>query len=327
VRLSGCWSAALPQDADRQQEGERQGLAWGEDEDRSDGDRDPLHALFEVGRFDACGGDSEPDDDEHEDRIGVRRRGAGHRGEERHIEQGGRDHADRHACRRPTDQHRRKQPAQVIQVLERARVRSAVRQDRVDEGCLGGVDEGEQDRDRGASPTYKAAEDAREGHREKQGRPPSRPNEEQPQHRQAGPGPPQRRRSDGGANHGCQRPEEVDEQSERQHLEARRPGLSGAESRRGPHAPPSTPRPPRCSTGHARGTERDVAARRVAPERHRGLRPLRPQASDRGSSCRVREGGLEPPCPFGHTALNRARLPFPPLARGSSPKGASDAGL
>jgi hypothetical protein len=28
----------------------------------------------------------------------------------------------------------------------------------------------------------------------------------------------------------------------------------------------------------------------------------------------VREGGVEPPCPFGHTDLNRARLPIPPLA-------------
>src|SRR5438105_6219121 len=29
----------------------------------------------------------------------------------------------------------------------------------------------------------------------------------------------------------------------------------------------------------------------------------------------VGEGGLEPPCPYGHTDLNRARLPIPPLAR------------
>ena len=29
----------------------------------------------------------------------------------------------------------------------------------------------------------------------------------------------------------------------------------------------------------------------------------------------VREGGLEPPCPHGHTDLNRARLPISPLAR------------
>ena len=29
----------------------------------------------------------------------------------------------------------------------------------------------------------------------------------------------------------------------------------------------------------------------------------------------VREGGVEPPRPFGHTDLNRARLPVPPLAR------------
>ena len=30
--------------------------------------------------------------------------------------------------------------------------------------------------------------------------------------------------------------------------------------------------------------------------------------------CLVREGGVEPPHPFGHTDLNRARLPIPPLA-------------
>ena len=29
----------------------------------------------------------------------------------------------------------------------------------------------------------------------------------------------------------------------------------------------------------------------------------------------VREGGLEPPCPLGHTDLNRARLPISPLAQ------------
>ena len=29
----------------------------------------------------------------------------------------------------------------------------------------------------------------------------------------------------------------------------------------------------------------------------------------------VREGGVEPPRPHGHTDLNRARLPIPPLAR------------
>src|SRR3954454_20540357 len=43
------------------------------------------------------------------------------------------------------------------------------------------------------------------------------------------------------------------------------------------------------------------------------LRP--PGRSPRGISlvC-VREGGVEPPRPFGHTDLNRARLPIPPLA-------------
>ncbi len=29
---------------------------------------------------------------------------------------------------------------------------------------------------------------------------------------------------------------------------------------------------------------------------------------------KVREGGVEPPRPHGHTDLNRARLPIPPLA-------------
>ena len=35
----------------------------------------------------------------------------------------------------------------------------------------------------------------------------------------------------------------------------------------------------------------------------------------KGLSYVVREGGVEPPRPFGHTDLNRARLPIPPLAR------------
>ena len=33
--------------------------------------------------------------------------------------------------------------------------------------------------------------------------------------------------------------------------------------------------------------------------------------------CVVREGGLEPPHPFGHRHLKPARLPIPPLARGA----------
>ena len=33
--------------------------------------------------------------------------------------------------------------------------------------------------------------------------------------------------------------------------------------------------------------------------------------------CVVREGGLEPPHPFGHRHLKPARLPIPPLARGT----------
>ena len=38
-----------------------------------------------------------------------------------------------------------------------------------------------------------------------------------------------------------------------------------------------------------------------------------PGSETRGQS-HVREGGVEPPRPFGHTDLNRARLPIPPLA-------------
>ncbi len=38
------------------------------------------------------------------------------------------------------------------------------------------------------------------------------------------------------------------------------------------------------------------------------------EAPRRVGSHLVREGGVEPPRPFGHTDLNRARLPIPPLA-------------
>src|SRR5690606_15547307 len=38
-------------------------------------------------------------------------------------------------------------------------------------------------------------------------------------------------------------------------------------------------------------------------------------APPKGDAILVREGGLEPPCPHGHTDLNRARLPISPLAR------------
>src|SRR5690606_19969575 len=44
--------------------------------------------------------------------------------------------------------------------------------------------------------------------------------------------------------------------------------------------------------------------------------PGTPKAPEiRGLEVVVREGGVEPPRPFGHTDLNRARLPIPPLAR------------
>src|SRR6187549_1850130 len=37
----------------------------------------------------------------------------------------------------------------------------------------------------------------------------------------------------------------------------------------------------------------------------------------------VRKGGVEPPRPFGHTDLNRARLPIPPLAHAATHTGAN----
>src|SRR5690349_3465903 len=62
----------------------------------------------------------------------------------------------------------------------------------------------------------------------------------------------------------------------------------------------------------------------VAPTRRTSRaapRPGHPLSGRPGLSSRelsrvaVREGGVEPPRPFGHTDLNRARLPIPPLAR------------
>ena len=40
-------------------------------------------------------------------------------------------------------------------------------------------------------------------------------------------------------------------------------------------------------------------------------------------NCVVREGGVEPPRPFGHTDLNRARLPIPPLAQHPDGRGSA----
>ncbi len=48
-------------------------------------------------------------------------------------------------------------------------------------------------------------------------------------------------------------------------------------------------------------------------KRESGLDWTSPRSSDLGLT--VREGGVEPPRPFGHTDLNRARLPIPPPAR------------
>ena len=56
---------------------------------------------------------------------------------------------------------------------------------------------------------------------------------------------------------------------------------------------------------------RRVRARPPSPSTDRST----PILWDRGASGTfVREGGLEPPRPLGHTDLNRARLPIPPLA-------------
>src|SRR6478736_580553 len=44
--------------------------------------------------------------------------------------------------------------------------------------------------------------------------------------------------------------------------------------------------------------------------------PLDPAGAVRGRAPRMRMRGLEPPRPYGHTDLNRARLPIPPHPRG-----------
>ncbi len=65
------------------------------------------------------------------------------------------------------------------------------------------------------------------------------------------------------------------------------------------------------------------AAGSVSQGDFKGLAFLRDKLKDRfamgvvlyDGKAVVREGGVEPPRPFGHTDLNRARLPIPPLAR------------
>src|SRR5690349_804919 len=61
-------------------------------------------------------------------------------------------------------------------------------------------------------------------------------------------------------------------------------------------------------------TDECMSGRTAPPER--GRAPT--GSTGRGSCDHVREGGVEPPRPFGHTDLNRARLPIPPLAREAS---------
>ena len=76
--------------------------------------------------------------------------------------------------------------------------------------------------------------------------------------------------------------------------------------------------------GHRRALRRRVADD-VADVAGPPLARHRPRWSERrkgpvthlwvtGLHFSVREGGVEPPRPFGHTDLNRARLPIPPLA-------------
>src|SRR5699024_7789828 len=57
------------------------------------------------------------------------------------------------------------------------------------------------------------------------------------------------------------------------------------------------------------------AERNAGGQARRSPSPDLVQASVRGSSFAVREGGLEPPRPCGHWHLKPARLPIPPLAR------------
>ena len=69
--------------------------------------------------------------------------------------------------------------------------------------------------------------------------------------------------------------------------------------------------------------------RQEAAGRRRGRRRARPRERKRPSSeelgLNVRERGVEPPRPFGHTDLNRARLPF--RHSRSTPRGDSPASL
>ncbi len=77
------------------------------------------------------------------------------------------------------------------------------------------------------------------------------------------------------------------------------------------HPPPSQFRP---TPADAPGTTgpRTTAPRPTAPRTTKN--PRSGSLRDRGSS--VREGGVEPPRPFGHWNLNPARLPIPPPAHG-----------
>ena len=66
------------------------------------------------------------------------------------------------------------------------------------------------------------------------------------------------------------------------------------------------------------GASKRVGRPRLIPHRSQRQRRERPQPASpqvKGRVKEVREGGVEPPHPFGHTDLNRARLPIPPLAR------------
>ncbi|MCU1508586.1 MAG: hypothetical protein JWQ12_851 [Glaciihabitans sp.] len=79
---------------------------------------------------------------------------------------------------------------------------------------------------------------------------------------------------------------------------------TSASSNRPPPNSPSTPPATTNPRNHKTPSRRRANCERC-PE---------PSMNDDPRHPAVREGGLEPPCPHGHTDLNRARLPISPLA-------------
>ena len=86
---------------------------------------------------------------------------------------------------------------------------------------------------------------------------------------------------------------------------------SGGARRPGSDRPRTRSERARMSRRAVRGLRREV---RGPARASRGLRRRRPPLV--GGVCAMRMKGLEPPRPYGHTDLNRARLPIPPHPRG-----------